>query len=1246
MKRICIFLSVLVFFNIKLFSQCPGNGQNPGSAFPVCAATTFTQNTVPACNGRTIPVPPCTGAAVNYTDINPYYYKFTAFQTMSLVFTIKPISTGDDYDWQLFDITGKNPNDIYTNSSLFVACNWSGQGGTTGTSLTATTANGCDGTGVPLITKAPTLIKDHNYLLMVSHFTSTGQSGYNLSFTNADGMVDTTAPNVKNITANCIANVISIKLNKKMKCSSIATDASDISISTNPIINSIVGFGCATSFDTDSITVSLASPLPVGNYTTQIKTGNDGNTILDNCGNGIPDNLVFNFSVVGASQPTLIDSVRIVGCNPQSVQVVFKAPIQCNSVAANGSDFLITGPSTVNISNASVNCNASGLGNIVTLNFASPVNATGNYTLSVQKGSDGSTVLNQCDVATPANTSVTFNAYIKPNPNFTYTIVDTTCKADTLLYTHDGNNGVNKWQWNFDGAPANSALQTQQVVYNSFATRAVKLKVSNPACSDSTTQNIPIADHTLMPKINVSRDTTCPNNPETFIDSSTGNIISRFWDFDNGQTSTSPNPPTQTYPVLTVNKIYATKLMIINAIGCKDSIVKNILVRGTIPAVFDSIIPPVCSATEVKIFFKQNMICSSVALDGSDFSINGVAPNTIISASIACASGVGTVVTLQLAAPLKTGNYSIALKQGSDGNTIVNDCGIATTPSTVSFKFLEHVNPAFTYNAKWGCKQDTILFNHNINNGANKWQWSFTDGSPDIATSNTQSTTVIYSNVATNHNVQLIVGNGVCNDTSNQIVNVIDHSIQAKYVFPDTTCGFGNTVFIDSSKGIITQWNWSFGAGLTSTLKNPMPVNYPLQYVYATYPTQLIVKNIVGCFDTSVVKNIVVKPSSPALMDKVDYNICSPDSFIIYFNSPMLCNTVAVNGSDFAVTGASNPIVSSAYIVNCNNGFGKAVVVKLSSPITVGGYYQINLVKGNDGNTILNDCGVATAPGFIGFVAYNNVDATFTSSIKMNCKADTLLLMHTVANEENKWTWVVNGTAIGVLPSLTIPYRDSSEKNIMLIVSNPSCKDTSSQVFNLVFDKIKARFTVDRDIICPTESVKFSDMSSGKITSWKWDFGNGVINNNPNPAQQNYPVPTDRVNPNTGNTMLTGDNYYTTTASLIVGNAVPCYDTLYQTLKITSNCLIQVPTAFTPNGDGLNDYLYPLNTYKASKFNFRVYNRGGTLMFESFTEGSKWNGKNYLRVAQPAGTYVWTLVYTDKETGKEIFLKGTTVLIK
>ncbi|HXB34879.1 MAG TPA: gliding motility-associated C-terminal domain-containing protein, partial [Puia sp.] len=87
------------------------------------------------------------------------------------------------------------------------------------------------------------------------------------------------------------------------------------------------------------------------------------------------------------------------------------------------------------------------------------------------------------------------------------------------------------------------------------------------------------------------------------------------------------------------------------------------------------------------------------------------------------------------------------------------------------------------------------------------------------------------------------------------------------------------------------------------------------------------------------------------------------------------------------------------------------------------------------------------------------------------------------------------------------------------------------------------------------------------------------------------------------------------------------------------------PGAFTPNGDGVNDYLYPLNALKAVDLQFRVYNRWGQLVFETTNWLNKWDGTTGGR-PQAAGVYVWTLSYIDGDTGKRIFQKGTSMLIR
>ena len=119
--------------------------------------------------------------------------------------------------------------------------------------------------------------------------------------------------------------------------------------------------------------------------------------------------------------------------------------------------------------------------------------------------------------------------------------------------------------------------------------------------------------------------------------------------------------------------------------------------------------------------------------------------------------------------------------------------------------------------------------------------------------------------------------------------------------------------------------------------------------------------------------------------------------------------------------------------------------------------------------------------------------------------------------------------------------------------------------------------------------------------------------------------------------------YYPVT--LIVKNDINCFDTAETMIKILYNCYITVPTAFTPNNDGLNDFLYPLNAYKADNLEFRIYNRYGQMVFETTNWLNKWDGKINGK-PQASGTYVWMLSYTDHDSGKNIFLKGTSVLIR
>lgn len=356
MKSAIVFFVFFFFIVItKAQKACSTLGQNPSTAFPVCGTSIFSQATVPYCGGRALPGP-CSYTD-SLTDTNPFWYKFTCFKAGTLGFLITPADLGDDYDWQIFDITGYDPNQIYTNPSLFVSCNWSGNTGLTGASLAGKKLDNCAGPDYPTFSSMPTLQLNHNYLLLVSHFTkyNPGQSGYQLSFGGGTASItDTIPPALKSLSSSCDATNIYIKTNKKMKCSSLALDGSDFTLS--PAVAKIISAkSFCDVFDMDSLVLKLDASLPPGDYTISIKNGQDGNTLLDNCGTGIPVGNSLPLKIIPLA-PTPMDSLVPVKCAPQTLELVFKKNISCSSIAADGSDFIVKGPTNVNVISANGDC--------------------------------------------------------------------------------------------------------------------------------------------------------------------------------------------------------------------------------------------------------------------------------------------------------------------------------------------------------------------------------------------------------------------------------------------------------------------------------------------------------------------------------------------------------------------------------------------------------------------------------------------------------------------------------------------------------------------------------------------------------------------------------------------------------------------------------------------------------------------------------------------------------------------------
>lgn len=113
-----------------------------------------------------------------------------------------------------------------------------------------------------------------------------------------------------------------------------------------------------------------------------------------------------------------------------------------------------------------------------------------------------------------------------------------------------------------------------------------------------------------------------------------------------------------------------------------------------------------------------------------------------------------------------------------------------------------------------------------------------------------------------------------------------------------------------------------------------------------------------------------------------------------------------------------------------------------------------------------------------------------------------------------------------------------------------------------------------------------------------------------------------------------------------VSNAAGCFDYASVRVKVFRVVPgIYVPTAFSPNGDGLNDYFKVKSLGLKSLELFRVYNRFGQLLFsDTKFESAGWDG-TFKGNSQDPATYTWYAEGTDYR-GQKIHKKGYVVLVR
>jgi gliding motility-associated-like protein len=148
--------------------------------------------------------------------------------------------------------------------------------------------------------------------------------------------------------------------------------------------------------------------------------------------------------------------------------------------------------------------------------------------------------------------------------------------------------------------------------------------------------------------------------------------------------------------------------------------------------------------------------------------------------------------------------------------------------------------------------------------------------------------------------------------------------------------------------------------------------------------------------------------------------------------------------------------------------------------------------------------------------------------------------------------------------------------------------------------------------------------------------------------QQLYPIPTNFLPTTTlvckGETLSVNGykSYLWGTGETISTITIKRFDTL--TLQVTSfdgcmgidsaivkdkGCTVYtIVNAFSPNGDGVNDWFAPKFTQQVTGYRFSIFNRWGSQVFTTSLQNDRWNGKLNSKDLQ-AGVYYYLLEFKD-----------------
>jgi gliding motility-associated-like protein len=175
-----------------------------------------------------------------------------------------------------------------------------------------------------------------------------------------------------------------------------------------------------------------------------------------------------------------------------------------------------------------------------------------------------------------------------------------------------------------------------------------------------------------------------------------------------------------------------------------------------------------------------------------------------------------------------------------------------------------------------------------------------------------------------------------------------------------------------------------------------------------------------------------------------------------------------------------------------------------------------------------------------------------------------------------------------------------------------------------------AGFTMNgTDLIMPSPEVQVTNAASADVIEWTYVFGDGT---------------TEHFESGSHLYLETGPF----TVTQFVQNSFGCYDRMSVEINVTPSVQVFIPNAFTPDNNTHNEVYHPVfYGDDLTLYEFIIYDRWGTKVFETTDPTASWNG-TYLDGSSiaPDGSYSWKLTYRGTVDPIIHATNGSVVLLR